>query len=164
MVPETGIIMNDEMADFSVPNASNVFGFIPSPSNYIRPGKRPLSSMSPTIIEHLSNSSLYFMTAAAGGSRIITSIIEVIWHVLDQCDDSATALAKPRFHDQLLPNIIQFEQTYDKATVAFMKGRGHNATWLPWAGSAAYAIRRHANNSYEAAADPRYVNSGGFAV
>src|SRR5579871_4806897 len=51
MVPETGLIMNNEMNDFSIPGASNAFGYVPSPANYIRPGKRPLSSISPTIVE-----------------------------------------------------------------------------------------------------------------
>lgn len=164
MVPETGIIMNDEMADFSVPNASNVFGYVPSPSNFIRPGKRSLSSIANTIVEHRSNSSLYFLTAAAGGSKIITAIIQALWNVLDRGDDCATALRRPRFHDQLVPNIIGFEKSYDRDTVEFMKGRGHNATWLPWAGSAAYVIRLHPNGTFEAAAEPRYLNSGGLVT
>jgi len=59
MIPETGVIMNNEMNDFSIPGTINAFGYSPSPANYIVPGKRPLSSISPTIVEHLKNSSLY---------------------------------------------------------------------------------------------------------
>ena len=104
MVESTGVIMNNEMNDFSIPTSSNFFGFIPSPSNYIRPGKRPLSSMSPTIVEFLSNNTLYFVVGSAGGSRIITATIQNLWHVLDRGLSSAAALAQPRLHDQLRPN------------------------------------------------------------
>lgn len=104
MVESTGVIMNNEMNDFSIPNSSNAFGYIPSPSNYIRPGKRPLSSISPTIVEFLSNNTLYFVVGAAGGSRIITATIQNLWHVLDQGLSTAAALSQPRLHDQLQPN------------------------------------------------------------
>lgn len=104
MVESTGVIMNNEMNDFSIPNSSNAFGYVPSPSNYIRPGKRPLSSISPTIVEFLSNNTLYFVVGAAGGSRIITATIQNLWHVLDQGLNTAAALAQPRLHDQLQPN------------------------------------------------------------
>ncbi|KAK5142687.1 hypothetical protein LTR32_005028 [Rachicladosporium monterosium] len=132
MVPETGVILNNEkshiivparMNDFSIPGASNAFGYIPSPSNYIRPGKRPLSSITPTIVEH-ANGTLYFAVAAAGGSRIITATLQNLWHVLDQNMTAPEALAAPRFHDQLVPNQILFEWAYDNGTVAFMRERG----------------------------------------
>ena len=95
-VPETGVIMNDEMNDFSIPNQSNAFGYVPSPSNFIRPGKRPLSSISPTIVEFLSNGTLYLVTGSAGGSRIITATIQVLWHTLDQGFGVVQSLALPR--------------------------------------------------------------------
>ncbi|KAI4196378.1 MAG: hypothetical protein LQ346_003237 [Caloplaca aetnensis] len=104
MVPETGVIMNNEMNDFSIPDSSNAFGYVPSPSNFIRPGKRPLSSISPTIVEFLANSTLYFVVGSAGGSRIITATIQNLWHVLDQGFNSIGALSEPRLHDQLQPN------------------------------------------------------------
>lgn len=78
MVPETGVILNDEMNDFSIPGSSNAFGYIPSPANYIRPGKRPLSSITPTIVD-FANGTFYFAVAAAGGSRIITSTLQNLW-------------------------------------------------------------------------------------
>ena len=104
MVPETGVIMNNEMNDFSIPDSSNAFGYVPSPSNFIRPGKRPLSSISPTIAEFLSNNTLYYVVGSAGGSRIITAVIQNLWHVLDQGFTAIEALAEPRLHDQLTPN------------------------------------------------------------
>ncbi|KAK3677525.1 hypothetical protein LTR78_002375 [Recurvomyces mirabilis] len=163
MVPETGVILNDEMNDFSIPGSSNAFGYIPSPSNYIRPGKRPLSSITPTIVEH-ANGSVYFAVAAAGGSRIITATLQNLWHVLDQNMTAPQALAKPRFHDQLVPNQISFEWAYDNETVSFMKARGHNVTWIAPGQSTAQSLRRLENGTFEAAGEPRQLNSGGFAV
>ncbi|KAK3319419.1 gamma-glutamyltransferase 1 [Apodospora peruviana] len=164
MVPETGVIMNNEMNDFSVPGVSNAFGYIPSPANFIRPGKRPLSSISPTIVETLSSGKLYFVVGAAGGSRIITSTIQNIHHVLDRKMTSPKALAQPRLHDQLVPNLVSFEYAYDNATVAYMKSLGHNVTWVAPGQSTAQGIRLLPNGTFEAAGEPRQVASGGFAV
>ncbi|KAJ8608033.1 hypothetical protein MRB53_039868 [Persea americana] len=164
MVPETGVIMNNEMNDFSIPNTSNAFGFIPSPANYVAPGKRPLSSISPTIVEHLSNSSFYLATGSAGGSRIITAVIQALWHVLDQNMTMLQAIAMPRLHDQLVPNQASFEYGYDNGTVAFMASRGHNVTFVPLGSTTMQGIRRLSNGTFEAASEPRQVNSGGYAI
>ncbi|KAK5134278.1 hypothetical protein LTR08_006707 [Meristemomyces frigidus] len=163
MVPETGVILNNEMNDFSIPGSSNAFGYIPSPANYIVPGKRPLSSITPTIVEH-ANGTLYFVAAAAGGSRIITATLQQLWHVLDQNMTAPEALAMPRFHDQLVPNQISFEYPYDNGTVAFMKARGHNVTWVAEGSSTAQSLRLLSNGSFEAASEPRRLNSGGFVI
>ena len=106
MVPETGLILNNEMNDFSVPNTTNRFGLIASTANYIRPGKRPMSSITPMIVEHLVNGSLYFVTGAAGGSHIITATLQILWYVLDWKMSSSEALEMPRLHDQLSPNKV----------------------------------------------------------
>lgn len=163
MVPETGIIMNNEMNDFSIPGSSNAFGYVPSPANYIRPGKRMLSSMSPTIAE-FPNGTLYYVIGAAGGSRIITSTIQNLIHVLDQNMTVPQALAEPRLHDQLQPNLVTFEYAYNNDTVAFMKARGHNVTWSAAGLSTAQGLRRLGNGTFEAAGEPRQQNSGGFAI
>jgi gamma-glutamyltranspeptidase / glutathione hydrolase len=163
MVPETGIIMNNEMNDFSIPGSSNAFGYVPSPSNYIRPGKRPLSSISPTIAE-FANGTLYYVIGAAGGSRIITATIQNLVNVLDRNLTVSQALAQPRLHDQLLPNQISFEYAYNNETVAFMKSLGHNVTYLALAQSTAQGLRRLPNGTFEAAGEPRQKNSGGFAI
>ncbi len=164
MVPATGVIVNNEMNDFSTPNAGNAFGYVPSPFNFIRPGKRTLSSVTPTIVEHISDSTLYFVTGAAGGSRIITATIQTLWQVLDRNCTSTQAILASRLHDQLTPNQVQFEYSYNNQTVAFMKEEGHNVTWLPLAQSVANVIRRHPNGTFEAAAEPRLFDSGGYAV
>lgn len=163
MVPETGVILNNEMNDFSIPGSSNAFGYIPSPANYIRPGKRPLSSITPTIVEH-ANGTLYFVAAAAGGSRIITATLQQLWHVLDQNMTAPEALAMPRLHDQLVPNQVTFEYAYDNETVASMAARGHNVTWVPPGVSSAQSIRRLGNGTFEPASEPRQLNSGGYAA
>ena len=163
MVPETGVILNNEMNDFSIPGSSNAFGYIPSPSNYILPGKRPLSSITPTIVEH-ADGTLYFVVAAAGGSRIITATLQQLWHVLDQNMTAPEALAMPRLHDQLVPNQVNFEYAYDNETVAFMVSRGHNVTWVAPGVSSAQSLRLMSNGTFEAAGEPRQLNSGGLAV
>jgi gamma-glutamyltranspeptidase / glutathione hydrolase len=163
MVPETGIIMNNEMDDFSIPGSSNAFGYVPSPSNYIRPGKRPLSSISPAIVE-FPDGTLYYVIGASGGSRIITSTIQNLIYVLDQNLTVPQALAQPRLHDQLRPNQVSFEYAYNNDTVAFMRARGHNVTWVAPGQSGAQGLRRLPNGTFEAAGEPRQRNSGGFAI
>ena len=156
--------MNNEMNDFSVPGQVNAFGYSPSPSNFIRPGKRPLSSISPTIVEYLSNGTLYYVIGSAGGSRIITAVIQNMWHLLDQNATVAEALAEPRLHDQLSPNQVSFEYAYNNETVAFMASLGHNVTWIAPGQSTAQGLRRQSNGTFEAAGEPRQHASGGFVV
>src|SRR3569833_248989 len=163
MVPETGVIMNDEMNDFSIPGSSNAFGYVPSPANYVRPGKRPLSSISPTIVE-TADGRLYFVIGSAGGSRIITATIQNIHHKQDQRQTSEQAIAQPRLPDQLVPNQVSFEYAYDNATEAFMKRLGHNVTWVAPGGSTAQGLRLLPNGTFEAAGEPRQRDSGGYAV
>ncbi|KAF2280689.1 gamma-glutamyltranspeptidase-like protein [Westerdykella ornata] len=170
IVPETGIIMNNEMNDFSIPNTTNAFGYIPSPANFIRPGKRPLSSISPVIVEHPTRSNrtllntFYVAIGAAGGSRIITSTIQNLLHILDGHLTVPEALAKPRIHDQLVPAQVSFEYGFDNGTTAFLKELGSNVTWVAPGQSTAQGLRRLRNGTFEAAGEPRQKNSGGFVV
>ncbi|CAD6593900.1 MAG: hypothetical protein ASARMPRED_008177 [Alectoria sarmentosa] len=177
VVPETGVIMNNEMNDFSIPNQSNAFGYEPSPANFVEPGKRPLSSISPTIVEFLKNGTLYFVIGSAGGSRIITATIQNLWHVLDQNATVLESLAEPRLHDQvfymlvltwvigkLIPNTVSFEYAYSNETTAFMSSLGHNVTWVAPGLSTAQGLRRLPNGTFEAAGEPRQHDSGGFAI
>ncbi|KAJ5180573.1 gamma-glutamyltranspeptidase [Penicillium capsulatum] len=163
MVPETGVIMNNEMDDFSIPGSSNSFGFRPSKANYIRPGKRPLSSITPVIVTK-PDGNLFLLAGSAGGSRIITATVQNVIHMIDQGLSAAEALAKPRLHDQLIPNRVTFEYAYDNSTVAFMKSLGHNITWIAPGQSNAQAIRLLPNGTYDAASEPRQLDSGGFSV
>lgn len=156
--------MNNEMNDFSIPNQSNSFGYVPSPANFIRPGKRPLSSISPTIVEYVENNTLYYVIGSAGGSRITTAVIQNLWYVLDRNETTAQALAEPRLHEQLSPPTVSFEYTYDNATVAFMKSLGHNVSFVAPGQSTAQGLRRLPNGTFDVASEPRQVASGGFAV
>lgn len=163
MVPETGIILNNEMNDFSTPGATNAFGYEPSEANYIVPGKRPLSSISPTIVEY-PGGGLFFISGSAGGSRIITATVQVIRNAIDRNMTSYEALLEPRMHDQLSPNYVSFEYQYDNETTAFMESLGHTVKWVAPGSSTAQALRRLPNATFEAAGEPRQLASGGFAV
>lgn len=163
MVPETGVIMNNEMNDFSIPGSSNAFGYIPSPANFVRPGKRPLSSISPTIVE-TPDGRLYYAIGSAGGSRIITATLQNVRNVLDLGMTAAEALAAPRLHDQLSPNQVSLEWAYDNGTASYLASLGHNVTWTAPGGSTAQGLRLLPNGTFEAAGEPRQKNSGGFAV
>ena len=163
MTPRSGIIINNEMNDFSIPGKPNEFGFPPAAANFIRPGKRPLSSITPLIAE-FANGSVYFATGAAGGSRIISATMQAAWHVLEHGMTAAEALAEPRLHDQLIPNQVTLEYTFDNSTAASLIEKGHNVTWVRLGGSAVQAVRRIWDGTFEAASEPRQLNSGGFTT
>ncbi|KAL7813807.1 gamma-glutamyltranspeptidase [Trichoderma gracile] len=163
--PKTGIILNNEMNDFSIPGVSNEFGFAPSPANYIRPGKRPLSSITP-IIAAFPNGTLYAAIGAAGGSRIISATAQVLWHVLDGHDDGtlAGALRRARLHDQLMPNTVLLEEMFDDEVAVGLERRGHNVTWVRPGLSSVQAVRRFTDGVFEAASEPRQKNSAGYTI
>ncbi|CAG8978646.1 hypothetical protein HYALB_00009462 [Hymenoscyphus albidus] len=162
VVPETGVVMNNEMNDFSIPGVPNAFGFVPSPINYIRPHKRPLSSVSPIIVEH-PDGTPYLTIGAAGGSRIITATAQSVMYVLDRDMTLPEALKQPRIHDQLLPAVSVFEWAFDNRTVEDLRGRGHNVTWVGPYLASVQGVRRLANGTFEAGSEPRQRNSGGLA-
>jgi len=122
--PATGIIFNDEMDDFGVPNTPNAFGFRPSPYNYPAPGKRPLSSIAPTIVEK-SNGAFHIVAGGSGGSRIFGSIIQTILNVNWGMDISA-AIEQARVHDQLFPPEVSVESTISDAELQALKEAGHH--------------------------------------
>ncbi|KAK6607409.1 gamma-glutamyltranspeptidase [Botrytis cinerea] len=171
MVPETGVIMNNEMNDFSIPNTTNAFGYAPAPANFIQPFKRPLSSISPTIVEY-PNGTVYIAHASAGGSRIITEVIQHLWHVLDQNMTSAESLRQPRLHDQLSPNNVYFEygsdtfgiEGYSNETTAFFEEIGATISFVAVGSTTAQALRRLGNGTFEAAGEPRQLNSAGYTI
>ncbi|KAF3767248.1 hypothetical protein M406DRAFT_39592 [Cryphonectria parasitica EP155] len=163
MVPETGVILNNEMNDFSIPGETNAFGYAPSTANYIVPGKRPLSSISPTIVEY-PGGGLFFISGSAGGSRIITATAQVIHHAIDQNMTSHEALLAPRMHDQLSPNYVSFEYAYDNQTTAYMASLGHVVEWVAPGQSTSQALRLLPNGTFEASGEPRQLASGGYAI
>jgi gamma-glutamyltranspeptidase / glutathione hydrolase len=161
--PRTGVVANNEMNDFSIPGVRNAFGFEPSSANFIRPGKRPLSSVTPVIVER-PDGTLYVSVGAAGGSRIISSTAQVVWRLLEHNATMGEALLQPRIHDQLMPNEARFEYAFDNDTVASMRERGHNVTWVREGLSAVQGIRILDGGLFEAASEPRQKNSGALSL
>jgi gamma-glutamyltranspeptidase/glutathione hydrolase len=158
---QTGIIMNDVMNDFSIPGVPNEYGYAPSPANFVRPGKRPLSSTTPVFVEDLAGN-LRLVIGAAGGSLIISSTVQSIINVLDQGMPIAEALQHPRLHDQLIPNQTGFESGYDTGVISFLAERGHNVTLMPSTLSAVQGIIRRLDGTFDVASEPRQKDSGGF--
>ncbi|KIY61396.1 gamma-glutamyltranspeptidase [Cylindrobasidium torrendii FP15055 ss-10] len=126
--PETGIIFNDEMDDFSVPGTPNGFGLWPSPYNYPEAGKRPLSSTVPTIIENIDGS-LYAVLGGSGGSLIFPAVFQTFLH-LGWGMDISQAIEFGRVHDQLYPQTVIADDIYPSDLLEGLKTRGHNVTVL----------------------------------
>lgn len=124
----TGVILNDEMDDASTPGIPNAFGLYPSPYNYPEPGKRPLSSTAPTIVEH-ADGRFYIAIGGAGGSRIFGSVAQVLFN-LDWGLDLSAAIERPRFHHQLLPIEVSIESTADEKLIDALRRRGHTIEML----------------------------------
>jgi len=125
IVPGTGVILNNQMDDFSIqPGVPNAFKLIGNEANAITPGKRPLSSMSPTIV--LDPNGRPFMTVgAAGGPKIITQVVLAISNVIDLHDDLETALKRPRFHHQWSPDELWIENTFPDDVRVKLGEMGH---------------------------------------
>lgn len=123
-VPGLGFLLNNEMDDFAAkPGAPNMFGLIQGESNAIAPGKRPLSSMSPTIV--VKDGKLYLVVGAPGGSRIITAVMQVILNVLDFNMNIQDAIDAPRIHHQWMPDRLDFERGVSPDTIALLKSKGY---------------------------------------
>jgi gamma-glutamyltranspeptidase/glutathione hydrolase len=120
----TGVLLNNELDDFTAaPGASNAFGLVGFEANLPGPGKRPLSSMSPTIV--LKGGKPVLVTGSPGGSRIISTVLQVIVNVLDYHMDVAAAVAAPRLHHQWLPDEVRIEHGFAEDVIAGLKARGH---------------------------------------
>lgn len=152
------------MDDFSQPNRNNSFGYAPSPANYIAPGKRPLSSISPLVAEHACNGTVQLATGAAGGSRITSSTAQVAWHVLTGGLGLRDAIAAPRLHHQLMPDALQLEHAFDNRTAAALAARGHAVEWVAPGRSAVQGLARAWDGRFDAVGETRQVNSGGFTI
>ncbi|CAJ0555188.1 Ff.00g052530.m01.CDS01 [Fusarium sp. VM40] len=160
----TGVILNNEMNDFSIPGVPNEFGFAPAEANFIRPNKRPLSSCTPLIVSD-KNNSLFAVIGAAGGSRIISATTQVAWRVLTSPSWSIKdAVREPRVHNQLLPNVLLVEKKFSQYDVPSLKERGHNITWVDEGLSSVQALTRNSDGVFEVAAEPRQKNSGGVTL
>jgi gamma-glutamyltranspeptidase / glutathione hydrolase / leukotriene-C4 hydrolase len=123
--PTTGIILNDEMDDFSQVNNSNAFRLEPSPYNYIQPFKRPMSSSTPTIILSPRTRNVELVLGASGGAKILTSVLDAIVKYLNWDMDLLNMVELPRLHHQLLPEIISTEKGYSRDILKYLSDAGH---------------------------------------
>ena len=103
--PSTGVLLNNQMDDFSTPGQPNFFGLVPSEPNFIAPGKRPLSSMSPTIVTQ--GGALRMAVGASGGPKIITAVTQVVLNALFNGDELQQAVAAPRVHSQVSARAVR---------------------------------------------------------
>ena len=132
---QSGILLNNTLDDFAAkPGAPNAFGLTGGAANAPGPGKRPLSSMTPTIV--LKDGAPVFVTGAPGGSRIITSVLQVLVNAIDFKKPIAEAVAAPRVHHQWLPDEVVVERTLPAETVRALVARGHKVRVGPTSGSA----------------------------
>ncbi len=151
-VPEFGMVLNNEMGDFTAqPGVPNVYGLMGTEQNTVEPGKRPLSSMSPTLV--LRNGEPYVAVGASGGPTIITGTLLALIRVLDWNTTPAEAIALPRIHHQWLPNEI-FAEAMSPAARATLESRGHEVTIRDAYNSVQMVIRK-ADGSLVGVSDPR---------
>ena len=123
-VPGLGFLLNDEMDDFAAqPGVPNMFGLMGGDANAIAPGKRPVSSMTPTIIT--KDGKLFMAVGAPGGSRITTGVMEVILDVLDFGMNPQDAVDLPRFHEQWKPGFLYLQNGFPPATADALKKMGY---------------------------------------
>ena len=123
-VPGLGFLLNNEMDDFAAaPGQENMFHLIQGEANAIQPGKRPLSSMTPTIL--LRGGKVYMVIGAPGGGRIINGVFQVILNQIDFHMNMQEAIDYPRFHHQWMPDELYLEKGFSPDTIALLRGMGH---------------------------------------
>lgn len=154
---KTGVMLNNEMDDFAVAvGVPNAFGLVGDVANAVAPGKRPLSSMTPTLL--LKDGVVVGAFGSPGGSRIISTTLQVVLAMVDDGFDASEAVSAPRIHHQWYPEHLSLERHAAPAEIrALLKKRGHkldDGTNFPVMGNA-MAIWRRADGLLEGAADPR---------
>ena len=160
-VAGAGFLLNNEMDDFvSKPGVPNAFGLLGGEANSVQPLKRPLSSMTPTIV--FANGEPWFATGSPGGSRIITSVLQMLVNVIDHGMNMAEASSAPRMHHQWFPDVLQLESGFSPDTVRLLRERGHEVRDTRYSmGSLQTAGYR--DGVFRGASDPRRPNAGSYA-
>ncbi|MDG1681021.1 MAG: gamma-glutamyltransferase [SAR86 cluster bacterium] len=157
MIPGTGMLINNEMDDFSSkPGTPNGYGLLGSEANAIEGNKRPLSSMTPTII--FKNDEPYMVFGSPGGSRIITTVLQVALNVMDHDMNIAQAVHSPRIHHQWLPEILMIESGFGPDTERLLTEKGYKLYPSSTMGSV-QAIMKEGDYFY-GSADPRRPSAG----
>jgi gamma-glutamyltranspeptidase/glutathione hydrolase len=155
----TGILLNNELDDFAAkPNSPNAYGLVGYSANAPGPGKRPLSSMTPTIV--LKDGKPFLVTGSPGGSRITTAVLQVILNVIDRGMDITGAVSAPRIHDQWVPDQVYAEPGVPDGVVATLRARGDKVVpQRPFTSANSILITPQ---GFAGAADPR--EGGALAV
>jgi gamma-glutamyltranspeptidase/glutathione hydrolase len=121
----TGVLLNNELDDFTAkPGAANAYGLVGFDKNLPGPNKRPLSSMTPTIV--LKDGKPFLITGSPGSRRIITAVLQVIMNVIDFHMGIAEAVSAPRLHNQWWPDKTYAEPGFDAHVLDALRARGHN--------------------------------------
>ena len=150
----TGVLMNNEMDDFSAkPGTPNGFGLIGGDANAIQAGKRPLSSMTPTIV--LKDDKVWLVTGSPGGARIITTVLQVVMNMIDHGMNVAEASTAPRVHHQWLPDELRVEEGISLDTIRLLQAKGHTIALKDAMGSTQSIMRDPATGALYGASDPR---------
>lgn len=148
----TGVLLNNELDDFTAaPGASNAYGLVGYEANLPGPGKRPLSSMTPTIV--LKDGKPVLVTGSPGGSRIISTALQVIVNALDYHMNIAQAVSLPRLHHQWMPDEVRIERGFSQRTLDALRNMGHTLT-APMGQTSANSIAA-TDRGWLGAADPR---------
>lgn len=155
VVPGAGFLLNNEMGDFNAgPGLTNRDGLVGTPPNLAAPGKRMLSSMTPTILAR--DGKLFMVTGSPGGRTIINTVLETILAVVDFGMNVQEAVDAPRFHHQWLPDRIQYERFgFSPDTLALLARRGHTLAEIPVQGVAEAIVFNAADNMLEGGSDRR---------
>ena len=155
IVPGTGVVLNNEMDDFAIaPGTPNAFGLIGAEANAVAPGKRPLSSMSPTIV--LEDGRPLMTLGAAGGPTIINQVVQAIVRRLDLELPLEECLAQPRIHHQWSPDLLRIENRMDDQVKKALETRGHKLTITAAQIGVTQAIEfDKASGQFRGLADPR---------
>ncbi|KAJ1912731.1 hypothetical protein H4219_005490 [Mycoemilia scoparia] len=148
------------MDDFSTHNQANHFGLRPSPNNKILPGKRPLSSTVPTIVEN-ENGGVELVVGGSGGSRITTGVLQIILNSLVYDFPLNNAVDHGRLHHQLMPDYVEVESGYGNGIKKVMSEFGHKVEDMPVMECVVQAIRKVAKDTIFAVSD---VRKGGVAA
>ncbi len=155
-----GFLINNEMDDFSAkPGVPNAFGLLGGEANAIQPGKRPLSSMTPTLV--FKDGKPLLATGSPGGSRIITAVLQQIINVIDFEMNLADSVSAPRLHHQWYPDSVFVERGFSPDTLALLKAMGHNIATTRFSMGSVQAVMR-TEDGFAGAADPRRPDSGAY--
>lgn len=155
MAAGTGVLLNNEMDDFSAkPGVANAYGLIGGEANAVMAKKRPLSSMSPTMVFKPESDELFLVTGSPGGSRIITTTLQIISNVIDFGMNIAEATQAPRFHHQWLPDHITLEKGFSPDTIKLLQQKGHEIDASNWAMGSTQSILK-TDDGWTGASDSR---------